>query len=253
MSKEPHQLVFPTEDLRRSKCDREESGATLRTYVTGDIHGCFQEFVKLLDLCSAHAAGKPARLITLGDYVDRGLDSFRVVRLIRHRLRSAYPGFTSIISLKGNHEVMMAQAALGGERSVKQTWVSPDNGGDATVESYPNIELLRDDAAWLAELPTSYEDELRYYVHAGIRPGVRLKDQNDDDKLWIRRLFLNHKTPHEKYIVHGHTPVLNPDAQENRINLDTAAVYGGRLTAAVFDCLQPKPIAILQVKATRTG
>ena len=123
----------------------------MRTYVTGDIHGCFQEFVELLDLCSAHAAGKPARLITLGDYVDRGLDSFRVVRLIRHRLRSTYPGFTSIINLKGNHEVMMAQAALGGERRVKEAWVSPDSGGDATVEGYPNLELLRDDAAWLSK------------------------------------------------------------------------------------------------------
>ena len=223
----------------------------MRTYVIGDIHGCFKEFVELLDLCRAHAAGKPARLITLGDYVDRGPDSFQVVRLIRHRLRSLYPGFASIKNLKGNHELMMAEAALGGELSVKQTWVSPDNGGDATVESYPNIELLRDDAAWLAELPTSCEDELRYYVHAGIRPGVRLNDQDDGDKLWIRHLFLKDRTPHEKYIVHGHTPILKPDAQENRINIDTAAVYGGRLTAAVFDGSQPKPIAILQVKAAR--
>jgi len=93
--------------------------------VIGDIHGCFQEFVELLDLCSAHAVGKPARLITLGDYVDRGLDTFRVVQLIRHRLRSAYPGFTSIINLKGNHEFMMAQASLGGKRSVKLTWAEP--------------------------------------------------------------------------------------------------------------------------------
>jgi serine/threonine protein phosphatase 1 len=224
----------------------------MRTYVIGDIHGCFQEFVELLDLCSAHAVGKPARLITLGDYVDRGLDSFLVVQLIRHRLRRGYPAFSSITNLKGNHELMMAQAALGGELGVKQTWVSPENGGDATVESYPNIELLCDDAAWLAQLPTSCEDELRYYVHAGIRPGVRLKDQNENDKLWIRNSFLNHKTPHEKYIVHGHTPVLKLDAQENHINLDTAAVYGGRLTAAVFDSVQPKPIAMLQVKATRT-
>ena len=223
----------------------------MRTYVIADIHGCFQELVELLDLCGAHAAGKPARLITLGDYVDRGPDSFRVVRLIRHHLPRLYPGFASIINLKGNHELMMAQAALGGDLAAKETWVSPDNGGDATVESYPNIELLRDDAAWLAELPTSCEDELRYYVHAGIRPGVSLNDQNDRDKLWIRHAFLKDRTPHEKYIVHGHTPVLKPDAQDNRINLDTAAAYGGSLTAAVFDGSQPKPITFLQVKAAR--
>lgn len=105
----------------------------MRTYVIGDIHGCFQEFVELLDLCGAHAASKPARLITLGDYVDRGPDSFRVVRLIRHRLRRLYPGFASVINLKGNHELMMAEAALGGERGAKQSWVSPD--GCRTISS----------------------------------------------------------------------------------------------------------------------
>jgi serine/threonine protein phosphatase 1 len=125
-------------------------------------------------------------LITLGDYVDRGPDSYDVVQLIRHHLAGEYPMFQSIINLKGNHEDMMVQAVRGGELSAKQTWVSSDNGGDATVESYPNKETLLEDAKWLPALPTSYEDRLRYYVHAGIRPGLPLKEQNDADKLWIR-------------------------------------------------------------------
>ena len=183
--------------------------AMRRTYVIGDIHGCYREFKQLLDLCSDDADGKPARLITLGDYVDRGPDSFGVVQLIRHRLAGEYPVFRSIINLKGNHEDMMVQAVLGGELSDKQNWVSSNNGGDATVESYPNKNILLDDAKWLAALPTSCEDKLRYYVHAGIRPRIRLKEQNDADKLWIRDLFLKHKAPHEKYVVHGHTPVRN--------------------------------------------
>ena len=45
--------------------------------------------------------------------------------------------------------------------------------------------------------------------------GIRLKEQNDADKLWIRDLFLKHKAPHEKYVVHGHTPVRKPDVQAN--------------------------------------
>ena len=106
-----------------------------------------------------------------------------------------------------------------------------------------------DDAKWLAALPTSWEDKLRYYVHAGIRPGIRLKEQNDASKLWIRDLFLKHKAPHEKYVAHGHTPVRKPDVQSNRINIDTALVLGGRLTAAVFDDLQPEAVDLLQVKA----
>jgi Calcineurin-like phosphoesterase len=50
-----------------------------RTYVIGDVHGCYREFERLLDPCSDHAYGRPARLITSGDYVDRGPDSFGVV------------------------------------------------------------------------------------------------------------------------------------------------------------------------------
>ncbi len=223
--------------------------AMKRTYVIGDVHGCYREFKRLLDLCSDDADGTPARLITLGDYVDRGPNSFGVVQLIRYRLAGDYPVFKSIINLKGNHEDMMVQAVLGGELRVKQNWVSSNNGGDATVESYPNREVLLDDAKWLAALPTSWEDELRYYVHAGIRPGIRLKEQNDADKLWIRDLFLKHKAPHEKYVVHGHTPVPKPDVRANRINIDTALVFGGRLTAAVFDDTRAEAIDLLQVKA----
>ena len=220
-----------------------------RTYVIGDVHGCYREFKRLLDLCSDDADGKPARLITLGDYVDRGPNSFGVVQLIRHRLAGEYPLFKSIINLKGNHEDMMVEAVLGGDLGAKQNWVSSNNGGDATIESYPNRKVLLDDAKWLAALPTSWEDKLRFYVHAGIRPGIRLKEQTDADKLWIRDLFL--KAPHEKYVVHGHTPFQKPDVQANRINIDTALVFGGRLTAAAFDDLQAEAIDLLQVKAIR--
>ena len=224
-----------------------------RTYVIGDIHGCCREFRRLVDLCSARARGKPSRLIVLGDMVDRGPDSFGVVQLIRHRLAAEYPVFASVIALKGNHEAMMAEAALGGDRRAKEIWVDPANGGDATVESYPDTKTLRDDARWLADLPTSFEDELRVYVHAGVRPGVPLKDQKDADRLWIRGPFLRHRGVHEKYVVHGHTPVEKPDVRPNRVNLDTGLVYGGRLTAAVFDDVHVEAIDVLQVRSMAAG
>jgi serine/threonine protein phosphatase 1 len=220
-----------------------------RSYVIGDVHGCHREFERLLDLCSDHANGKPARLITLGDYVGRGPDSFGVVQLIRYRLAGDYPGFKSIINLKGNHEDMMVHTVLGSEPRLKQNWVGSNNGGEATVESYPNREVLLDDAKWLGALPTSWEDKLRYYVHAGIRPGIPLKEQSETDKLWIRDLFLKHQAPHEKYVVHGHTSVRKPDVQPNRINVDTGLVFGGRLTAAVFDDSQVEAVDLFQVKA----
>jgi serine/threonine protein phosphatase 1 len=84
------------------------------TYMIGDIHGCYREFERILDLCSDHADGRPARLITLGDYVDRGPDSYGVVQLIRHRLVGDYPIFQSIINLKGNHEDMNRAGFAGG-------------------------------------------------------------------------------------------------------------------------------------------
>ena len=73
------------------------------TAATASSSGCW--------ICAAITPNdKPARLITLGDYIDRGPDSFGVVRLIRHRLADEYPRFKSIINLKGNHEDMMVRA-----------------------------------------------------------------------------------------------------------------------------------------------
>jgi diadenosine tetraphosphatase ApaH/serine/threonine PP2A family protein phosphatase len=89
-----------------------------------------------------------------------------------------------------------------------------------------------------------------HYVHAGVRPGVPLKDQKDTDRLWIRGVFLRHRAPHEKYVVHGHTPVEKPDVRTNRVNLDTGLVSGGRLTAAVFDGLHVEAIDFFQVRST---
>jgi serine/threonine protein phosphatase 1 len=179
----------------------------------GAVPACVRKFERLLDLCSDHANGRSARLITLGDYVDRGPDSYGVVQLIRYHLAREYPVFKSVINLKGNHDDMMVQAVLGGELSAKQNWVSSDSGGDATVESYPNKKILSDDAKWLAALPTSYEDKLRYYVHAGIRPGVPLNVQNDADKLWIRDLFLQHKASHEKMSSTGRGREVRSDSE----------------------------------------
>ena len=82
----------------------------------------------------------------------------------------------------------------------------------------------------MGKLPTSCEDDLRYYVHAGVRPGVALDKQDDEARLWICDKFLRHSKPFPKYIVHGHTPTiyadpvqLTPDIRANRCNVDTGA------------------------------
>jgi serine/threonine protein phosphatase 1 len=104
----------------------------------------------------------------------------------------------------------------------------------------------------MADLPTSFEDERRYYVHARLAPGQPISRQTDHDKLWIREPFLNSRFNFGKHVVHGHTPVDGgkPDVQRNRTNIDTGAVFGGALTAGVFTSVQRTATEFLQAFGT---
>ena len=95
----------------------------------------------------------------------------------------------------------------------------------------------------------SHDDGLRFFVHAGIEPGVPLDRQERDTVLWIREPFLSSTTDHGRLIVHGHTPQLSgrPEVLSNRINIDTACVYDGVLTAAVFIREVREPVDFLGV------
>lgn len=118
------------------------------------------------------------------------------------------------------------------------------NGGVATLTSYG---LSGEDApeAWASRLAPGHLPFLRglarshraggyLFVHAGIRPGVPLDAQDEDDLLWIRDPFLSSSADHGAVIVHGHTPEREPVIRRNRIGIDTGAVYGGRLTTLVL-------------------
>ena len=91
----------------------------------------------------------------------------------------------------------------------------------------------------------SWEDDLRYYVHAGVKPGVPLAQQDHHDQLWIRGEFLSWTESFEKCIVHGHTPA-GPEVEDN-CNLDSGVYVNGRLTVGVFDAASQKPAELLQV------
>ena len=99
-----------------------------------------------------------------------------------------------------------------------------------------------------SRLTTHHDDGLRFFVHAGIDPTRPLDRQHRHDLLWMREPFLSDPRDHGRFIVHGHTPVRGgqPDLRANRVNIDTAAVMGGPLTAAVFDESKPAPIGFLQ-------
>ena len=212
------------------------------TCAIGDIHGCRPMLEALLDRCLRYAGGRTLRLVFLGDYIDRGPDSHGVIARLM-ALQELNPG--EVVCLRGNHEVILLDTVASGDH--RQWFV---NGGEATPASYGVAtvrELPAEHLRWFASLPASFDDGSRFFVHAGVNPDRPLDDQNERDLAWIREPFLSRAHDYGRLIVHGHTPQRNgrPDQRRWRLNLDTAAVYGGRLTAAFFNDEQRDPIAFL--------
>jgi len=210
-----------------------------RIYAIGDIHGCLARLRALhaiirADL-KAHPVAQPL-LIHLGDYIDRGPDSAGVVRALM--AMDDLP----VINLMGNHEDT-ALAALAGEGAACADWLA--YGGDAALRSWgldpagPRAEwrLPEAEMAWLRALWPHYAAGGYIFVHAGLRPGVPLGEQSLEDRLRIRRPFLDSDADFGAVVVHGHTPTRDrlPERHANRINLDTGAVFGGPLTCGVFE------------------
>lgn len=216
------------------------------TYAIGDVHGSLDKLKSLVEACLEHADGRDMRLVLLGDYIDRGPDSAGVVRLLMSLQLELQE---HLIALKGNHEAW-ALALLDGEAEVGM-WLR--NGGGETLASYAAKDigdLPRTHLDWMRSLRLSYDDGRRFFVHAGVDPGKPLDAQDEDTLLWIREPFLTDARDYGRLIVHGHTPLTSekPDLRGNRLNLDTAAVFGGPLTAALFDDTQTEPVAYLQAQ-----
>lgn len=214
-----------------------------RIYAIGDIHGCLTKLVELVGLCRADAGKRPAKFIFLGDYIDRGPDSQGVVEYLM-TLQQDRPD--DVICLMGNHEDMML-AALDAP-DWEENWLR--NGGLQTLQSYREATVAnipQDHINWIHNLPKFHDDGLRFFVHAGVHPDRPLHRQDEHDFLWIREPFLSSTKDFSRLIVHGHTPLATgvPDIHSNRVNLDTAAVYGRPLTAARFSHRSPGPDTFL--------
>lgn len=167
----------------------------LITFAIGDVHGCSQKLESLVAVCETMSAGRPVRFVLVGDYVDRGPDARGVIDfLIRRQVRDPH----RFVCLRGNHDQMLI-AAADPERSDSDLinwWV---NGGEQTLDSYgvdDPSELPDEHVAWIGNLPLKLADGKRLYVHAGIRPGTSVAEQNDHDLLWIREPFLSSQSDH---------------------------------------------------------
>ena len=212
------------------------------TYAVGDIHGSYTKLVNLFEHCTAHCGPRDPCFVFIGDYIDRGPQSREVVNLLIELQSSAPEQF---VCLRGNHEEMLASASEGRGEVL---WL--ENGGHETLDSYgvSHADAIPvEHLAWFKSLPLAISDGKRFFVHAGIRPGVPLEQQEKHVMLWIREPFLSDRRDHGQYIVHGHTPAATGKVEHlpNRLNIDTGAVFGGPLSAAIFDDTRVGPIAFI--------
>ena len=223
----------------------------MRSYAIGDVHGQRDR------LAEAHrriaedrrlTGDDEAPVIHLGDLVDRGPDSAGVVAFVAEGMAAGRPWRM----VKGNHDRLctgfLADPAWQdpGLRA-ELNWLDAPLGGRATLASYGvdvgegrDLAAIHADAvarvpeahrAFLAAQPCWIARGEAVFVHAGIRPGVPLDNQTDEDMLWIRDEFLSCDDDFGKVIVHGHTITWEPEVKSNRIGIDTGAFASGVLTA----------------------
>jgi serine/threonine protein phosphatase 1 len=220
----------------------------LRVYAIGDVHGRADLLAQLLAAIDADIAAHSSFQVIevfLGDYIDRGPKSREVLDMLISR-----SGRRQMVCLKGNHETYIADFLR--NPAVLAHW--RNFGGFETLVSYgvtpsinPDEHEQRELAAafdralplshrrFLSSLTGSFECGDYLFVHAGIRPGVPLPQQREEDLLWIREDFLLHEKSFGKIVIHGHTPVEEPDIRPNRINIDTGAYATGKLTCLVLE------------------
>ncbi len=197
-----------------------------KLFAIGDIHGCYDKLMTLM----GKIPFRPDRdtIVFLGDYIDRGPDSFKVISY----LLTLKDQSKNAIFLKGNHEFMFDGFINGTDRD---TFLA--NGGEQTLRSY----LKRKDFPQSFPIPAKHLDFFRsllpYYqtehfifVHAGLKEGIELEKQDTRDLFWIRDRFIQSDFDFGKTVIFGHTPFPEPLISHNKIGIDTGAVYGNKLT-----------------------
>lgn len=208
------------------------------TWAIGDIHGCFDQMMELVDLAPADE-----KIVFVGDYIDRGHKILDVMEFVERNLKNE-----RFVFIRGNHEQMLIDAARATfhKEDIIEGWTI--NGGGKTQSAIAfSGKPLEYWADLFASLPTKWETEANYFVHGGMSPGVDFAHQRDEVLMWYRYRD-DDDFNHGKFLVHGHTPVKKPFIGRHRANIDTGAVYGnGRLlTAVTLDDKTGKVISMVQ-------
>lgn len=216
-----------------------------RAYAIGDIHGCYDLLLNLLEKIQKHADSRTdldTHIVFVGDLIDRGPQSREVV----DSLRDYKSDFATLHFIKGNHEEVLVRICEGDSSQVNM-WLA--HGGWQTIQSYGASSsdfrgLSPEESAAMLKsiIPQehidffkSFDDGIQfgdYFItHAGIRPGIPLNAQSGRDLRWIREGFLDSNDNFGAVIVHGHTISDDVLIKPNRIGIDTGAYISGKLSA----------------------
>ena len=212
-------------------------------YVIGDVHGRLDLLVSAqerIDRDKRQFATEEVTEIYLGDYIDRGPASAEVISNLINRGDKVRARF-----LRGNHEQLLMDfirgenclaewKAVGGAATLLSYGITPDflkHGAAPEIVRSALCDRMPKEHLEFLELTGSYIGFGPYLaVHAGVRPGVSLEKQTTRDLLSIRSDFLDHTGDFGYIVIHGHTPVQQPDPRRNRINIDTGAFATNLLT-----------------------
>jgi len=228
---------------------------TQTIYAIGDIHGDLEQLLQVHQHVQQDVnnhAIEDYKIVHVGDLVDRRSDS----RGVLDYLMAGHADNAPWVTLKGNHDRLFEWFLEDATRKdpilrPDYTWLHPRMGGRDTLRSYgvkveddydlktveakARAAVPQDHRDFLKALPLCFENEHFFFTHAGIRPGVPLEEQTEDDLIWIRHDFLDSTKQHPKIIVHGHTPVDDVIHYGNHINIDTGAAYGRKLSTIVIE------------------
>jgi hypothetical protein len=196
-----------------------------RTIVVGDIHGCYDELISLLDKVGF---GADDRLVSVGDLITKGPKNREVLDLFIKD-----PRLSAVI---GNHDLAIRRRWNGEKFKLKSSQKPTHKELKKEKEHY---------VSYLNSLPFMIDLDKHLVVHAGLRPGVALHSQTTEDLTELRSLGPDRASRNgppwyevydgEKVVLFGHWPASEPRRGPKAIGLDTGCVYGRRLTAYIIE------------------
>ncbi|MCL2008337.1 MAG: metallophosphoesterase [Treponema sp.] len=222
------------------------------TYCIADIHGCFREFMELLEKIKFNDADT---LYILGDVTDRGPKIIECYEYIFSR--------PNIICLMGNHEDMMFKYFPGPGEIRNRHWLT--QGGDLALKEISRAnkkkeskekweEMFNKIKQWPLYIETEVRGKKYFLSHAGLDlTKTNSRDlheiilwQEDEDFFWTRRNFYERRGPENYHCIFGHTPTTyirgNDDCRiwtspihYDKTCIDSGCVYGGALAAYRLD------------------